>query len=92
MQNSITFKNRRERMKTPEQIKEWLERQPWYEQYKTNLFQQSDSSLESRECLSGQAGLHTISGAFCWQITEEGFDFWNDVDRKFMDWFEDVED
>lgn len=75
-------------MKTQEQIKEWLERQPWYEQYKTNLFQQSDSSLESRKYLSGQAGFHTISKAFCWGTTEEGFDFWNEVDEKFTDWFD----
>lgn len=79
-------------MKTQEQIKEWLEIQPWYEQYKTNLFRQSDSSLESRECLSGQAGLLTISKAFCWGTTEEGFDFWNEVDEKFTYWFEDMED
>ena len=78
-------------MKTQEQIKEWLERQPWYEQYKTNLLQESDSSLELRECLLGQAGLLTISKAFCWGTTEEGFDFWNDVDSKFTKWLESEE-
>ena len=75
-------------MKTQEQIKEWLERQPWYENYRTNLLRESDSSFESRECLSGYAGLLTISKAFCWGTTEEGFDFWNEVDGKFTDWFD----
>ena len=75
-------------MKTPEQIKEWLEGQPWYEQYKTNLFRQNDSSKESLEFLLGNAGLTTISKAFCWGTTEEGFDFWNEVDEKFTDWFD----
>ena len=79
-------------MKTAEQIREWLRDKPWYEQYKMNLFREKDSSMESRECLSGQSGLHTISKAFCWGTTEEGFDFWNDVDGKFTDWFEDVGD
>lgn len=79
-------------MKTQKQIKEWLEKQTWYEQYKTNLFRESDSSLESMEHLLGRAGLLTISKAFCWGMTEEGFDFWNEVDEKFTDWFEGLEE
>lgn len=79
-------------MKTSEQIKEWLERQLWYEQYKTNLFWENDSSLVSRKYLSGDEGGLTISKAFYWRDTEEGFDFWNDVNKKFVDWFKDKEE
>ena len=57
-----------------------------------HTYKEERFNKETRECLSGQAGLLTISKAFCWGTTEEGFDFWKEVDEKFTDWFEDMED
>lgn len=73
-------------MKTPEQIKEWLEEQEWYPQFRLNTH--CDNSVRSAEkvfngnCLKG-----TILLSFDWRKTEEGFDFWNVIDKQFQEWY-----
>lgn len=74
-------------MKTPEQIKAWLEAQPWYEQFEINVIRNWITSLKARKTFSGENGIITIALAFNWQATNEGFEFWNDVDNKFRNWY-----
>lgn len=74
-------------MKTPEQIKAWLEAQPWYEQFKENVFNSDFSKLRKQKTLSGESGLDTIMGAFKWPGTPETLFFWEDVDKEFCKWY-----
>ena len=74
-------------MKTPEQIKAWLEAQPWYEQFKENVFNSGFSELRKQRTLSGKDGIDTIVGAFKWVGTHETLFFWEDVDKKFCKWY-----
>lgn len=74
-------------MKTPEQIKAWLKAQPWYEQFKENVFNSDFSKLRKQKTLSGESGLDTITGAFKWFGTPETLFFWEDVDKEFCKWY-----
>lgn len=76
-------------MKTPEQIKEWLKAQPWYEQFKNNVIGDwSNTSKGIKRTLSGENGITTIALAFNWQISNEGFCFWDDIDEQFRNWYD----
>ena len=83
-------------MKTPEQIKAWLEAQPWYEQFKNNTlngFVNFDVNVNqsSAETLLGKRGESTIMLAFYWEATDEGAGFWNEVDFQFREWYHNEE-
>ena len=83
-------------MKTPEQIKAWLEAQPWYEQFKNytlNEFVNFDVNVNksSAETLMGKRGESTIMFAFSWEATDEGAGFWNEVDFQFREWYHNEE-
>lgn len=73
-------------MKKPEQIKQWMIQQEWYPKFVKNMEKQR--ILEPCEpILFGLQGKYTIGSAFAWDSTYEGFDFWDNVDRKFLEWF-----
>lgn len=75
-------------MKTPEQIKAWLEAQPWYEQFENNVMGNwCNTTKEKMRTLSGENGIITIALAFSWQISDEGFCFWKDIDEQFRNWY-----
>lgn len=73
-------------MKTPEQIKEWLEKQEWYPQFVENMINLRETPYDL--ILAGEEGFNTIISSFMWCLTSEGTDFWTKVDEKFRDWFE----
>ena len=76
-------------MRTKEEIKKWLERQPWFKDYVMNIYIQrleADPSAMER-FLSGSAEKDTIQSAFVWSITTEGYNFWICVDREFRNWY-----
>lgn len=75
-------------MKTPEQIKAWLEAQPWYEQFERNVMGGwLKTTKEISRTFSGENGITTIALAFNWQISDEGFQFWYDIDEQFRNWY-----
>ena len=76
-------------MKTPEQIKAWLEAQPWYEQFKLNVLNSKYPEYQKQLTLNGERGIHTIAVAFMWAYTPEGFFFWLDVYGTFTEWYDD---
>ena len=83
-------------MKTPEQIKAWLEAQPWYELFKSYTLDEDanpDTDVDglkynSEKTLSGIRGDSTIVFAFVWCRTNEGYDFWNNVNNQFYEWYD----
>ena len=49
-------------MKTPEQIKAWLEAQPWYEQFKERVMSGDDISDKSKkDILDGKRSIYTLT-------------------------------
>ena len=83
-------------MKTPEQIKAWLEAQPWYELFKSYTLDEDANphtdvdgfKYDSEKTLSGIRGDSTIVSAFVWRRTNEGYDFWNNVNNQFYEWYD----
>ena len=75
-------------MKTPEQIKAWMEAHPWYEQFEKNVFGSwFYTTKEIDRTLSGENGIKTIVLAFDWQVTNEGFGFWDNINDYFLEWY-----
>ena len=80
-------------MKTPEQIKAWLEAQPWYEQFKSYTLREDlnydvkDIKAHSAKVLSGLNDDLTIAFAFVWDGTNEGYRFWDNIDTQFIKWY-----
>lgn len=73
-------------MKTPEQIKEWLESQQWYPQFVENLKKQRES-VPYEHILCGILKERTIGSAFKWRFTVEGFYFWKYIEDQFLEWY-----
>lgn len=63
-------------------IKEWLEELP--EPYRTEALdiyhtQWSDADIPSTESLS-----EALIGAFVWEMTPQGYDYWNNLHVKLL--------
>lgn len=66
-------------MKTKEQILEWLDEQPWANEfYKTAFLRRINLYNDDR----------FISRAFIWEGTEEGKDVWEKRDEEFREWYD----
>lgn len=68
-------------MKTPEQISQWLQKQPWYPQFVEN----------ATKTLIGEYGASTFLLAFNWGETDEGREFWEKINGQFRRWYNEEE-
>lgn len=67
-------------MKTKEQILDWLDKQPWANEfYKTAFLRRVNLYNDDR----------FISCAFIWKGTEQGIDVWEKRDEEFRKWYDD---
>lgn len=67
-------------MKTKEQILDWLDKQPWANEfYKTAFLRRVNLYNDDR----------FISCAFIWESAEEGKDVWEKRDEEFRKWYDD---
>lgn len=71
-------------MKTPEQIRAWLESREWWPQFVKNTV---DYDYLTEEVLGGDRGEDTIIDAFGWFTAPEGPFFWQDRNREFKEWY-----
>lgn len=69
-------------MKTKEDVLEWLKKQEWFEQFKTNC----EKEKHSLEDISNNEGM-TIVRAFNWENAPEGSDYWYNIHNEFRDWY-----
>ena len=77
-------------MKTPEQIKAWLEAQPWYEQFKEGVMSGDDISDKSKkDILDGKRSIYTLTEGIP-KLAD--MDIWIDRNIEFTDWFLDNEE
>lgn len=74
-------------MKTKEEIKKWLNLQPWIANYIREFTRQHSGSTELMSFLSGEMLYATIIGAFNWDISEKGKQYWSDINDIFDQWF-----
>lgn len=77
-------------MKTPEQIKEYLQKQEWYPLFVENLLKSNFSKNVIMDFISGNYKEWTISAARM-LFTENG-KYWKDIERKFLWWYLGVSD
>lgn len=74
-------------MKSIKEITEWLKQQKWYNQYCTNA--QEDrvfSAFTDKRTPASEKAMKMIVNAFSWQHTAEGFEFWERVNREYLNW------
>lgn len=75
-------------MKTPAEIKEYLEAHEWYNDFVKNTLNHNTSEEIIGNVFTGSYGKETISSAFLWDKGERGFDFWKNVHKRFSYWFD----
>lgn len=77
-------------MKTPEQIRQWLEARPWYEQFKEIVLNGCDIFHNAKKnILNGKRGVFTILEAIGPDCDIEN---WPERDDEFRRWFCNNED
>lgn len=74
-------------MKTPKQIKAWLEAQPWYEQFKERVMSGDDISDKSKkDILDGKRSINTLRKGVIMFNADRG------LSENFMSWFSNNEE
>lgn len=68
-------------MKKPEEIAEWLKKQPWY-----SKFVRYAKKAGCENVCKGIYGRATILSAFTWG--DYDYNFWKNVEVEFLKWFE----
>lgn len=76
------------RGKTAEQVVEYLSSKEWYLKYLKNIAIQTCDESFIAEVVKGNFLRDSISGAFGWSISKEGWDFWSKIDKAFEVWYD----
>lgn len=85
-------------MKTSEEVSKWIRSQWWYDTFASHIIvyntqlSRKDTEYLLKSIIKGEHGEDSILDAFGWDKAKEGFDFWNEVNEKFMDWYYEGED
>lgn len=75
-------------LKTPRQVRQWIKRQAWYSSFRMMVWMEEDRTLRDRlRTLGGYDGAMTITDAFDWGKTVQGFRHWSVVNDVFKEWF-----
>lgn len=69
------------------QVQQWLKSQPWWEAFKANFETQKTSEFRTMTELLQKAWNEPIASAFYWDRTPEGFEFWKNIDDKFLKFY-----
>lgn len=70
--------------KSKEDIAKYLYTQEWFPKYVANIIIQSKCF---EEIITGIYGSDSIDVAFTWALTEEGWEFWHQIDLDFHKWY-----
>ena len=74
-------------MKTKEQIVEWLMLNDLYEAFAKNISPRTVEEVVAHN-IAGETVPELIKSSFWWLNTNEGYDFWNSANEKFLLWLE----
>lgn len=76
------------KMKTAEQISDWLKKQKWTKKFVHNMRTVGKHSKQTAvRVLHGEFAEMTIAGGFDWNATPQGKDYWYGIHKKFIDWY-----
>ena len=76
-------------MKTKEQIARWLGKQPWFSTFSRRAFEgDCPMGVNAVLCLHGHYLERTITDAFFWWQTPEGYIYWEHINNEFIRWFD----
>lgn len=75
---------------TQKDFKDFLEKEGVYEKFKHNLDKYRGTSIR-RFCLGTEDLYKWMMNAFVFNLTEEGHDFWEEVDRKWQEKINEIE-
>lgn len=74
-------------MKTPEEIRAYLESQEWFEDFKENCINWKGEE-HFLNILNGDSKSLTIFTAFCWRdCLKRNEEFWEELDKSFREWY-----
>lgn len=79
-------------MKTPAEIKEYLQVHEWYNDFVDSSMKHYNSKNETEKVIRGLYGSETISRAFLWDESVKGFKFWHKVHKEFRSWYNNTDD
>lgn len=74
-------------MRSTKEIEKWLKRRWWYKKFKKNVETVDVGGHNSVKILGGHYGNDTVIGAFCWELTPEGFNYWYRRNTQFLLWY-----
>ena len=66
-------------------VAKWLEKQEWFDAWVENMRQQDVENAE--EYIRGFWGEITLVNSFIWLATPEGEDYWEDINKQFLEWY-----
>ena len=69
------------------EINQWLKKRDWYKKYIDNLKIEHQDINERKKFILGEHGAMTISGAFCYNDTQEGSAYWLEKEYMFLKWY-----
>lgn len=73
---------------SPWQITRWLLRRCWFCAFFKHVIHDSRTSfMQKARRLLGYEGDDTVQGAFMFDKTVEGANFWNVMNDSFIDWY-----
>lgn len=74
--------------KTPEQVSEYLRRQPWLGKFMRNCRYVGRIPKDmAYEIFEGRMGEHTIRAGFSWTRSPEGLGYWKKKNDEFKEWY-----
>lgn len=76
-------------MRTARQIRRWLESHKWYGSFRRQVLESvKPIDPDAFKVLNGEFGRNTITAGFFWWRADEGWHFWEKIDRQFKEWYE----
>lgn len=74
---------------TKEECKVLLQSQNWYKLFKKRVIE-NRGAYRMAQILQDAHRYDCITGAFCWDDTPEGIDYWSEISRYWSEVVEDV--
>lgn len=75
------------KIKTPQEISEWLSKQKWARKFVRNMRAGGMTKQTARDILGGHYRAMTISSGFLWSNSPEGSEYWHRIHKNFIDWY-----
>lgn len=69
------------------EAQKWIKSQPWWVQFKRNFEAQKPLDFPTMTELLQKSFQEPIASAFYWDRTPEGFDYWKQIDKSFLDFY-----